>query len=112
MTHRNDSSWTVSILSEYAEKGSLEEFLDIVENMNVNKVRSWTIELLDALRFLHEENGIIHEVHTLIAIPCSSNTDAPRSRIYIVEMYSFSGNQMGSSGQNLLMLGIKESYMP
>ncbi|KAM0315688.1 hypothetical protein ACHAO8_003740 [Botrytis cinerea] len=57
----NDSSWTVSILSEYAEKGSLEEFLDIVENMNVNKVRSWTIELLDALRFLHEENGIIHE---------------------------------------------------
>ncbi|KAG4034370.1 hypothetical protein MFRU_003g03380 [Monilinia fructicola] len=57
----NDSSWTVSTLSEYAEKGSLEEFLDIVENMNVNKVRSWTIELLDALRFLHEENGIIHE---------------------------------------------------
>ncbi|QSZ35434.1 hypothetical protein DSL72_008304 [Monilinia vaccinii-corymbosi] len=57
----NDSSWTVSTLSEYAEKGSLEEFLDIVENMNVNKVRSWAIELLDALRFLHEENGIIHE---------------------------------------------------
>ncbi|KAJ8068821.1 hypothetical protein OCU04_002513 [Sclerotinia nivalis] len=57
----NESSWTVSTLSEYAEKGSLEEFLDIVENMNVNKVRSWTIELLDALRFLHEENGIIHE---------------------------------------------------
>ncbi|RAL67479.1 hypothetical protein DID88_008234 [Monilinia fructigena] len=57
----NDSSWIVSTLSEYAEKGSLEEFLDIVENMNVNKVRSWTIELLDALRFLHEENGIIHE---------------------------------------------------
>ncbi|EDN91219.1 hypothetical protein SS1G_00622 [Sclerotinia sclerotiorum 1980 UF-70] len=57
----NESSWNVSTLSEYAEKGSLEEFLDIVENMNVNKVRSWTIELLDALRFLHEENGIIHE---------------------------------------------------
>ncbi|PQE16693.1 putative cpc-3 protein [Rutstroemia sp. NJR-2017a BBW] len=57
----NESTWTVSIISEYAEKGSLEEFLDIVEQLNVTKVRSWTIELLDALRFLHEEHGIIHE---------------------------------------------------
>ncbi|KAM3081496.1 eukaryotic translation initiation factor 2-alpha kinase [Clarireedia jacksonii] len=61
----NEATWTVSIISEYAEKGSLEEFLDIVEQLNVTKVRSWTIELLDALRFLHEEHGIIHEdIHT------------------------------------------------
>ena len=56
-----DDIWTISILVEYAEKGSLEEFLDIVGSLAVNKVRSWTIELLDALRFLHEEHGIIHE---------------------------------------------------
>ncbi|EHL02003.1 putative Serine/threonine-protein kinase gcn2 [Glarea lozoyensis 74030] len=59
-----DSIWTVSVLTEFAEKGSLEEFLDIAGSLSTAKVRSWTIELLDALRFMHE-NGIIHEnIHT------------------------------------------------
>jgi translation initiation factor 2-alpha kinase 4 len=56
----SDTSWTVSILTEFAEKGSLHEFLEIAGSLGVEKVRSWTIELLDALRFLHEK-GIIHE---------------------------------------------------
>ena len=55
-----DCPWTVSILTEFAEKGSLEEFLDIAGGLGVNKVRSWTIEILDGLRYLHE-NGILHE---------------------------------------------------
>lgn len=55
----SDASWTVSVLTQYAEKGSLEEFLDIAGNLGVNKVRSWTIELLDGLRYLHE-HGILH----------------------------------------------------
>lgn len=59
-----ESAWTVSILTGYAEKGSLEEFLDIAENLSITKVRSWTIELLDALRFLHD-HGIIHgDIHS------------------------------------------------
>jgi translation initiation factor 2-alpha kinase 4 len=56
----SDTSWTVSILTEFAEKGSLQEFLEIAGSLGVEKVRSWTIELLDALRFLHEK-GIVHE---------------------------------------------------
>jgi translation initiation factor 2-alpha kinase 4 len=56
----SDSSWTVSVLTEFAEKGSLEEFLDIAGSLGVNKVRSWTIELLDGLRYLHD-HGILHE---------------------------------------------------
>ncbi|TVY91069.1 eIF-2-alpha kinase [Lachnellula willkommii] len=60
----SDSPWTVSVLIEYAEKGSLEEFLEIAGCLGVGKVRSWTIELLDALRFLHD-HGIVHEdIHT------------------------------------------------
>ncbi|CAG8962148.1 hypothetical protein HYFRA_00005194 [Hymenoscyphus fraxineus] len=60
----SDSTWTVSILTEFAEKGSLEELLDITGSLGISKVRSWTIELLDALRFLHEK-GIIHQdIHT------------------------------------------------
>jgi eukaryotic translation initiation factor 2-alpha kinase 4 len=57
----SDSAWTVSVLSEFAEKGSLEEFLDIAGSLGVGKVRSWTIEILDALRFLHDDHGIIHQ---------------------------------------------------
>jgi translation initiation factor 2-alpha kinase 4 len=56
----SDSAWTVSVLTEFAEKGSLQEFLEIAGSLGVEKVRSWTIELLDALRFLHEK-GIVHE---------------------------------------------------
>ena len=56
----SESSWTVSVLTEFAEKGSLEEFLAIAGSLGVTKVRSWTIELLDGLRYLHE-HGILHE---------------------------------------------------
>jgi len=42
------------------EQGSLEEFLDIAGSLGVDKARSWTIELLDALRYLHE-HGVVHE---------------------------------------------------
>ena len=56
----SDSAWTVSVLTEFAEKGSLEDFLDIVGTLDIIKARSWTIELLDALRYLHD-SGILHE---------------------------------------------------
>jgi len=56
----SETGWTVSILTEFAEKGSLQEFLEIVGSLGVEKVRSWTIELLEGLQFLHEK-GIVHE---------------------------------------------------
>lgn len=59
-TKVSDSLWTVSILSEYAEKGSLEEFLGLAGSLRVARVRAWTIELLDALRYLHDR-GITHQ---------------------------------------------------
>jgi translation initiation factor 2-alpha kinase 4 len=59
-TGESESSWTVSILIEFAEKGSLEELLDMAGNLGVNKVRSWTIDLLDALRYIHD-HGIVHQ---------------------------------------------------
>lgn len=55
-----NSGWTISILTEFAEKGSLQEFIEIAGSIGLEKARLWTVELLDALRFLHE-NGIVHE---------------------------------------------------
>ncbi|KAL5121750.1 eukaryotic translation initiation factor 2-alpha kinase [Pleosporales sp. CAS-2024a] len=59
MEHLPASGWEVSILMEHASKGSLGEKLEDDGPITVAKVRSWTIELLEALDFLHR-NGIVH----------------------------------------------------
>jgi eukaryotic translation initiation factor 2-alpha kinase 4 len=59
-TSSSENLWTVSVLTEYGNKGSLEEVLDIAGDLGVEKVRAWTIELLDALRYLHDR-GIVHK---------------------------------------------------
>lgn len=56
----SEGFWSINLLTEYANKGSLEELLDVVVALPVAKARAWTIELLDALRYLHDR-GIIHQ---------------------------------------------------
>jgi translation initiation factor 2-alpha kinase 4 len=54
------ATWTVSILTGLAERGPLEELLDLAGHLNVDKVRSWTADLLEALAYLHV-HGLIHQ---------------------------------------------------
>jgi translation initiation factor 2-alpha kinase 4 len=54
-----DSTWRVYLLLEYANKGSLSEFLDIVGSVSVEIIRSWMIQLLEALEFYHR-SGFVH----------------------------------------------------
>jgi translation initiation factor 2-alpha kinase 4 len=62
--HLPTSGWEINILMEQANKGSLGEKLEDDGQVTVTKVRSWTIELLEALDFLHR-NGIVHKrVHS------------------------------------------------
>lgn len=56
----HDLGWEISVLMEHANKGSLGEKLDDDGPMDTAKVRSWTIELLEALDYLHR-NGIVHK---------------------------------------------------
>ncbi|QBZ63407.1 hypothetical protein PoMZ_05088 [Pyricularia oryzae] len=54
---------TVSILTAYAKQGSLYDHMDVNGQdgqIGINRVRSWTRDLLDALNFLHT-NGIVHK---------------------------------------------------
>ena len=51
--------WELSILSEYANKGSLLELLEISGPLGAQKVRSWIHQLFDALEFF-DQNGYIH----------------------------------------------------
>ncbi|KAM7209231.1 Anticodon binding domain of tRNAs domain containing protein [Naviculisporaceae sp. PSN 640] len=52
--------WTINILTPIAEKGPLDELLDLAGQIEINKVRLWTSDLLEGLGFLHS-NGIIHQ---------------------------------------------------
>lgn len=64
LNENNSGMWTVQVLTEYANKGSLEELLDMVGPLSVDKVRTWTVQLLEALEYYHF-NGIVHgAVHT------------------------------------------------
>ena len=58
--HLPESGWEINILMEHANKGSIGEKIEDDGQIAVSKVRSWTIELLEALDFLHR-NGIVHK---------------------------------------------------
>ncbi|KAI1407456.1 serine/threonine-protein kinase gcn2 [Hypoxylon sp. FL1857] len=53
-------TWTARLLTPLADKGPLEELLDLAGRLDVGKVRSWTTDLLNALGHLHS-HGIIHQ---------------------------------------------------
>lgn len=55
--------WTVSVLTPLAEKGPLEELLELAGHIEIGKVRSWTRDLLDALSFLHNKNIAHQDIH-------------------------------------------------
>ncbi|KND93967.1 Serine/threonine-protein kinase gcn2 [Tolypocladium ophioglossoides CBS 100239] len=55
--------WTVRILTPMADKGSLEELLELAGHIEIGKVRSWTRDLLDALSFLHYKNIAHQDIH-------------------------------------------------
>jgi len=58
--HLPNSGWEISILMEHANKGSLRDKLEDDGEVAVSKVRSWTIELLEALDYYHR-NGLVHK---------------------------------------------------
>ncbi|XP_014553900.1 hypothetical protein COCVIDRAFT_106435 [Bipolaris victoriae FI3] len=55
-----DAGWEISILMEHADRGSLGERLADDGPLQVARVRSWTIEILEALDFYHR-NGVVHK---------------------------------------------------
>ncbi len=67
------SDWQISILTDFADKGSLGEMLDIVGHLDVKKVRSWAVDLLEALDFYHR-NGVVHkDIHINNILMCRQN---------------------------------------
>ena len=52
--------WSFSVLSPLSDKGPLDELLDLASQIDISKAKIWTVDLLDALAFLHN-NGIVHQ---------------------------------------------------
>ena len=69
--------WAVTILMEFARKGSLSEQLAMFGSLPVSRVRIWTVDLLEALDFLHK-NGIVHKrIHCNNILVSQSVSSAP-----------------------------------
>lgn len=58
-----NSTWRVYTLLEHANKGSLSELLDIVGTLPVETLRSWMIQLLEALEFYHRSGFVHGDIH-------------------------------------------------
>ena len=58
--HLPGSGWEINVLMEHAGKGSLGDKIEDDGHIPVAKVRSWTIELLEAVDFYHR-NGVVHK---------------------------------------------------
>lgn len=53
------AEWELSILTEYAQRGSLSDILDASGNLEPAFVRSYTKQILDALEFF-DQHGFVH----------------------------------------------------
>jgi translation initiation factor 2-alpha kinase 4 len=72
-----EDTWQVSVLMDYARKGSLTEMLSTFDSLPAARARTWTIELLEALDFYHRQ-GIIHKrIHPDNVLLCQSTAGSP-----------------------------------
>lgn len=74
----NTGLWSLQLLTDFASKGSLSGLLQTVGTLNVNNVRPWTVQLLEATDYLHR-HGVIHRaIHSnnvmLWVLPHESST--------------------------------------
>ena len=53
------ASWELSILSEWANKGSLKDVLDMMGRLSGEQIRTWAQAILDALKFF-DLRGFVH----------------------------------------------------
>ncbi|KAK4230422.1 anticodon binding domain of tRNAs-domain-containing protein [Podospora fimiseda] len=60
MDSSSPTLWTVSVLTPLSDRGPLDELLELAGQIDLSKAKLWTVDLLDALSYLHN-NGIVHQ---------------------------------------------------
>lgn len=72
-----DNSWEVTVLTEFASEGSLTAMLTTFSTIPVDRVRSWTVDLLQAVDFYHNR-GVVHKrIHTSNILFRQESDDSP-----------------------------------
>ncbi|KAF4450856.1 PEK/GCN2 protein kinase [Fusarium austroafricanum] len=98
------NAWTISVLSPLADKGPLEELLELAGQIEIGKVRSWTRDLLDALNFLHNKNIAHQDIHPrnilLFREPTGEIVPKISDACYQREIHSISSHKPGLPGLN------------
>ena len=56
---KNSQTWNIHILEPLVPRGSLRDILETVDRLDIRNVRAWTIDILEALDFLHRHR-IVH----------------------------------------------------
>lgn len=59
----SEAAWNISILTEFASQGSLRDLLRTFDALPIERAKSWTIELLEAIEFLHRNGLVHHRIH-------------------------------------------------
>lgn len=74
-------SWELSILTEYASRGSLADVIESAGNLEPPFIRSYTKQILDALEFF-DQHGYVHpavHIHNILLFP--SRTGKPTVKL-------------------------------
>jgi translation initiation factor 2-alpha kinase 4 len=77
----SNGGWRVSVLTEYANKGSLHDLLETVDSIAAGIARSWMLALLEGLDYIHRNgaiHGAIHAGNILLFRRSSSTHSAPK----------------------------------
>ncbi|ODV95137.1 hypothetical protein PACTADRAFT_49886 [Pachysolen tannophilus NRRL Y-2460] len=72
----NDSTncvWKIKLLTEYAPLGTMQDLLSSIKYVNLENARTWVIQLLECLEFIHKK-GLIHKFLNLDAVQLFHNT--------------------------------------
>ena len=55
--------WTITVLEELAPKGCLADMIETVGKLEAGTVKSWTLQIIDALEFLHGHRIVHARLH-------------------------------------------------
>ena len=71
---RYQDDWHFDILTDFSNRGSLLSLLELAGNLPVHRLRSCSIEVLEALEFYHK-NGVVHKrLHLGNVLLCESSS--------------------------------------
>ena len=63
------TNWSISVLTEFTPKGSIDDFLNIAETVGSKRVKFWSIQLLEGLHHYHQQgqaHGAVHLANILL----------------------------------------------